>query len=919
MIPFSKTFQTKRPGTTVAGIFSVALGSVLLLCGAGSVPVQNFLPQGTMQADLNAGGHNVTNAATISAGTLTATNSLNVPTNFFSTNNVVQATGTYSNPSWITALGWSKISGTPTTLSGYGITDPVALTSGSYSNPSWITALGWSKISGTPTTLSGYGITDPVALTSGSYSNPSWITALGWSKISGTPTTLSGYGITDPVALTSGSYSNPSWITALGWSKISGTPTTLSGYGITDAYTKTVADGRYLQSANNLSDVGSQQSALQNIGAAFNQDVAETSNFTVTTAQRGKLFEVTTGTASVTATLPAAATAGNGFAIFVRKADSGTGLVLNSVLSNALAVPGHMTELWTDGTSWYHRDFFGAIDSAGNLSVSTGNNGSINLSPNGTGVVKLGGNSPNTAGGLAQLDTNGLLPINGWTQNLDGQAFVFEGDSITSGSGLSSPSTQNFGYIFSQLPWAKNHGTYYNDGVFGSYLSDVTGRYAANVYPHRPTANGGDGGARSFLFLNILTNELINGSVTFTGNTTSSSTTVSSLSSTKGIYPGLTVTGTGIPGSTTVVSVNVGASTMVLSNAATATGSAVSINGGYAGPELVNALNTYVTQARSDGFTVVLSTIMTVGNVINSQEAIRESINQTMRGTVGTTSGSSTAIVSDLVADYDYLFQDPTSSTWKQGDGVHPSAAAHNVIAFYLDQGMRSGGFTSWADTGKVAGPLNVRGATTMKGQLNANGLALITNASNNTLTPLQVTHGSSASGNSTTSQIIASLMRSGQPSSSTTEIEFGRTASTDDCARLVYYNPGGTASSSNLIGIGTHGRAGALNIYCGSAGDVEAALGNVRISTVGKGLEVKEGSNAKQGTATLTAGTVTVSNTSVTANSRIFLTLQSLGTVTVPKEVAVTARTAGTSFTITSADATDTSVVAYEIYEPAP
>lgn len=32
--------------------------------------------------------------------------------------------------------------------------------SGSYSNPSWITSLAWSKITGTPTTKSGYGITD---------------------------------------------------------------------------------------------------------------------------------------------------------------------------------------------------------------------------------------------------------------------------------------------------------------------------------------------------------------------------------------------------------------------------------------------------------------------------------------------------------------------------------------------------------------------------------------------------------------------------------------------------------------------------------------------------------------------------------------------------------------------------------------
>ena len=66
-----------------------------------------------------------------------------------------------------------------------------------------------------------------------------------------------------------------------------------------------------------------------------------------------------------------------------------------------------------------------------------------------------------------------------------------------------------------------------------------------------------------------------------------------------------------------------------------------------------------------------------------------------------------------------------------------------------------------------------------------------------------------------------------------------------------------------------------------------------------GAGLAVKEGANAKQGTATLAAGTVVVSNTSVTANSRIMITGQSLGTVTVFSAYGVSARTAGTSFTI--------------------
>lgn len=85
-------------------------------------------------------------------------------------------------------------------------------------------------------------------------------------------------------------------------------------------------------------------------------------------------------------------------------------------------------------------------------------------------------------------------------------------------------------------------------------------------------------------------------------------------------------------------------------------------------------------------------------------------------------------------------------------------------------------------------------------------------------------------------------------------------------------------------------------------------------IVTAGRGLKVAEGSNAKQGAVALAAGTATVSNTSVTATSRIFLTSQSDGGT--PGWLRVSARVAGTSFTITSSSATDTSTVAYEIFE---
>lgn len=81
-------------------------------------------------------------------------------------------------------------------------------------------------------------------------------------------------------------------------------------------------------------------------------------------------------------------------------------------------------------------------------------------------------------------------------------------------------------------------------------------------------------------------------------------------------------------------------------------------------------------------------------------------------------------------------------------------------------------------------------------------------------------------------------------------------------------------------------------------------------------GLRITEGANAKQGTAILVAGESVVANTSVTANSRIFLTSQADGGT--PGFLRVSARVAGTSFTITSSNALDTSTIAYEIFEPA-
>lgn len=97
----------------------------------------------------------------------------------------------------------------------------------------------------------------------------------------------------------------------------------------------------------------------------------------------------------------------------------------------------------------------------------------------------------------------------------------------------------------------------------------------------------------------------------------------------------------------------------------------------------------------------------------------------------------------------------------------------------------------------------------------------------------------------------------------------------------------------------------------------VSSDTGEVR---VGNGVDVHSAlsSEGREGTAVLVGGTVTVADTSITAKSIILASCQVLGTVTRPQGIGVHARSVGVSFTLRSADATDTSTVGYQIIEKA-
>ncbi len=216
--------------------------------------------------------------------------------------NAVSTIGSYADPSWLTALSWSKITGAPaifadpTTTKGdivargasapatrLGVgTNNFVLTADSTqaTGLKWAAAPVTSVFTRSGAVVAAAGdytasqVTNAVDTTQ-TYSNPSWITALAWSKITGAPTIfadptttkgdLVARGTSSPAtrlpigatlnmamlvdssqtlgmkwatmtaamvtnaADTTQSYSNPTWITALAWSKITSVPITTKG------------------------------------------------------------------------------------------------------------------------------------------------------------------------------------------------------------------------------------------------------------------------------------------------------------------------------------------------------------------------------------------------------------------------------------------------------------------------------------------------------------------------------------------------------------------------------------------------------------------------------------------------------------------------------------------------------------------
>jgi len=162
----------------------------------------------------------------------------------------VRTDQSYTNPSWIASLAWSKITSTPTTLAGYGITDGASntttltingVTFDISANRTWnvgtVTSVGTSgPLTGGTITGSGtIGITQSGASSDGYLSSADWNafnSKQGAISVTAPITLVSGViGITQSNTSTDGYLSSTDWNTFNSKVGGSGTPNTLPMWG----------------------------------------------------------------------------------------------------------------------------------------------------------------------------------------------------------------------------------------------------------------------------------------------------------------------------------------------------------------------------------------------------------------------------------------------------------------------------------------------------------------------------------------------------------------------------------------------------------------------------------------------------------------------------------------------------------------
>lgn len=223
-----------------------------------------------------------------------------------------------------------------------------------------------------------------------------------------------------------------------------------------------------------------------------------------------------------------------------------------------------------------------------------------------------------------------------------------------------------------------------------------------------------------------------------------------------------------------------------------------------------------------------------------------------------------------------------------------------------------SGGTINGAVIGGTSAAAGTFAALTANSSLAVSGTATVTNTANTTLTTLASINASAGNAAVCRSQWGTSAL------SASFVIDVFGTNFTGKGSVVEINNKANSNMrflTNDTIAMDING-AQQVTYY----GDLITSGSSLKLTSPGDGVYIKEGSNARMGTATLVAGTVTVSNTSVTANTRIFVSIDNAGTVanlgTIYEDSTV--RSAGTSFTIKSTNILSNAVVSWLLVEPA-
>lgn len=106
-------------------------------------------------------------------------------------------------------------------------------------------------------------------------------------------------------------------------------------------------------------------------------------------------------------------------------------------------------------------------------------------------------------------------------------------------------------------------------------------------------------------------------------------------------------------------------------------------------------------------------------------------------------------------------------------------------------------------------------------------------------------------------------------------------------------------------VQIGILDSTGKLGLGTVTPTDLIELKGNINLSSAGNKIKIAEGSNASIGSGTLSGGTATITTTAVTASSKIFIQYTSCSSC---GSTYISAKTAGTSFVVTSTNGSDAS-----------